>query len=261
MRRGFLGFPDSCRVRDVRCTKDLRRVLGGEMTRAMTLAVVAVWALGCSTTKTAPIQAGTGGTCATLGPTVCAALVSAGPDSNHLRYIPPNVQWTQYNQIMVDPVTFWAGDDSSVPPATPQALTTYFAQTLRQQLATKFQVVDAPGPGVMRLQVAITDVSAATPVLRTVSLVVPQAHALATLGNLATGSFAFAGALQAEGKLTDSITGRLLGAAIARRAGGGSVEAAVQWQWGDAENAMTSMATRLTKVLASLTSGQAVPPS
>jgi Protein of unknown function (DUF3313) len=40
--------------------------------------------------------------------------------------------------------------------------------------AKKFQLVDEAGPGVMRLQAALTDGEAATPVLRTISLITPH---------------------------------------------------------------------------------------
>jgi len=44
-----------------------------------------------------------------------------------------------------------------------------------------------------------------------------------------------------------------------KRVGGGSVEAAAQWQWGDAENAMKAWATQMTDRLSSWTSGGVKP--
>src|SRR6185369_10951889 len=95
-----------------------------------------------------------------------------------------------------------------------------------------------PGPGVMKIQVAITDASAATPGLRTISTLVPQLHALNTVQSLASGKLLFVGGAQVEGRITDSVTGQLLGEAVDHQVGGGNVETAVQWEWGDAENAM-----------------------
>jgi hypothetical protein len=37
-------------------------------------------------------------------------------------------------------------------------------------------------------------------------------------------------------KATDAVTGQVLGAGVDRRVGGGSIQTAAQWQWGDAEN-------------------------
>ncbi len=111
----------------------------------------------------------------------------------------------------------------------------------------------------MKLQVAVTDVEAATPGLRTISLVVPQARLLSTVGSLATGKQVFAGSLQVEAKLTDASTGQLLGAWVARGVGGGSLKAAAQLEWGDAENAMDLFSKRATANLHALTTGAATP--
>jgi hypothetical protein len=43
-----------------------------------------------------------------------------------LRYMAPSVQWSNYKQILVLPVTFWADDDSKVPTKDQQILCNYF---------------------------------------------------------------------------------------------------------------------------------------
>jgi hypothetical protein len=72
-------------------------------------------------------------------------------------------------------------------------------------------MVTAPGPDVMMVQFALTDLVGATPVLRSVSMLVPQARALVSLQYLATGTYTFVGGAQAEAKITDSVTGQVLG--------------------------------------------------
>ena len=57
----------------------------------------------------------------------------------------------------------------------------------------------------------------------------------------------------------DSVTHQVLAAAVDKRVGGGSLATAAQWQWGDAENAMTAWAAQLANRLSSWTSG--TPPS
>jgi uncharacterized protein DUF3313 len=114
--------------------------------------------------------------------------------------------------------------------------------TLVNAFQSKFQVLDAPGPGVLQIQVAVTNAEAATPVLRTVSMAVPQARVLATLKYAATGTYPFVGSAQGELEARDALDGRVLAAAIDRRVGGGSITTATQWQWGDAEKAMDQWA-------------------
>jgi hypothetical protein len=201
------------------------------------------------------------GVCAKLNPTDTPGRFSAGAVNGTadtqaaLRYVNPNARWTQYKKVLIAPVTFWGGDDTKVSAEEQQKLTNYFHQALQQQLSTKFQVVDQPGPGLMTVAVALEDASGATPILRSVSMVVPQARALATLKYAATGTYAFVGSAQAEGKVTDSVTGEVLAAAVDKRVGGGSIASAAQWQWGDAENAMKAWAQELTIRLSSWTSG------
>lgn len=97
---------------------------------------------------------------------------------------------------------------------------------------------------------ALVDPEAANPGLRSISMIVPQAHMLANLKYLATGSMPFVGAAQAEAKITDSVSGQILALSVNKRIGGGSFTTGFQWQWGDAENAVNHwaelMATRLS---------------
>jgi len=148
-------------------------------------------------------------------------LTPGGEGQMDLRYVNSNARWSQYTKVLVDPVILWSSAESQVSAADQQTLANYFYAALKQQLSKKFQVVDQPGPGVLRVQVALTDAATATPVLRTITMAVPQARALSTVGYLATGTYPFVGAAQGAGKLTDSVTGELLAAVADRQVGGG----------------------------------------
>jgi hypothetical protein len=225
---------------------------------AWTLAGIAcVTIMGCSVTQRAKVKEP--GNCLFLRPVVCAKLQPGGKGRVGMRYVNPDVQWKQYHKMMIMPITFWGPEEDKMSASVRQALADYFHSTLVTHLQEKFQMVDQPAPGAMKLQIAITDAETATPVLRTVSMVVPQARALNTLKYLATGTYGFVGSAQAEAELTDSVTGRVLVAAMDRRVGGGSLETAAQWQWGDAQNAMDAWAEELADRLASWTSGTATP--
>jgi Protein of unknown function (DUF3313) len=180
-------------------------------------------------------------------------------DQAALVYINPNVQWSQYDKIMLEPVEFWDGENSSISPEDQHMLTSYFYNQLKTDLQKNFTLVDQGGPGVMVLQVALINAKAATPVMRSVSLVVPQIRLANALQSMATGSYAFVGSAEAAGKVTDSQSGQLLAAAIDQREGGTSIKAAAQWQWGDAESAMNLWAEKTSARLASFRSGTAAP--
>jgi len=63
--------------------------------------------------------------------------------------------------------------------------------------------------------------------------------------SMVTGSYAFVGSAEAEMKLTDSVTGELLAAALDKRAGGASIKNATSFKWGDAQNAMDYWAEKI----------------
>jgi hypothetical protein len=176
-------------------------------------------------------------------------------DQALLVYINPDARWSQYTKVMIEPVTFWGDASSNVSVQDQQQLCSYYYNKLNEDLSQKFQIVDRAGPGVMILRVALTDPTAATPVLRSVSVVIPQARLLNSVANLATGSYAFVGSAQSEGEVVDSQTGGRLAAAIDKRSGGLSIKNANVWQWGDAENAMDYWAQRTADRLSTFQSG------
>ena len=104
----------------------------------------------------------------------------------------------------------------------------------------------------MRAQVAFTDVTKATPVLRTVSVIVPQARLINQAQQLVTGSYGFSGSAEVALKVTDSQTGQLLAAAIDRRGGGGAVQQAATWQWGDVQAAIDFWTQRFAEKMVEL---------
>ncbi len=187
---------------------------------------------------------------------VCSRLTPGqNDDQAGLKYINPNANWSHYNKVMITPVTFWGDQNTNISEADQQALVDFFSQELKKNMAEKFEVVSQPGSDVMKLSVALTDSEAATPVLRSLTMIVPQARALSTLKYLATDTFPFIGSAQAEGKVQDSVTGEVLGAFIDKRVGGGSIKSGFQWKWGDAENAIKHWSEFSAQRLAEFTSG------
>jgi Protein of unknown function (DUF3313) len=172
-------------------------------------------------------------------------------------YVNPQAQWVNYSKVIIDPITFIAASGSDVSAEDQQKLATYFFNQLKEQIGAQAQIVDQPGPGVLRLQVALTDAEGATPGLRSISVVVPQARVLNMVQSVGTGSYAFVGSASCEGQVTDSVSGEVLAEWIDKRAGGLAISSALQWKWGDAENAMNYWAKRLADRYAELKSGNA----
>lgn len=167
-------------------------------------------------------------------------------DQAAMVYVNRNTQWSQYNKIFLQPVEFWDDASTTVSASDQQMLGEYFYNQLKESLSKDFTMVDQPGPGVLVLRIAIVNATTATPGLRTVSVIVPQARVLDGIQSLATGSYAFVGTAEAEMKVTDGSTDQFLAGAIDKRAGGMAMSQAVQWQWGDAKAAIDYWVHRIT---------------
>jgi hypothetical protein len=75
----------------------------------------------------------------------CSLLAVGGKDQNGLRYVNPAAQWSQYNKVMIDPVTFWGDNSTAVSASDLHMLVNYFSQQLNTYLGQKFQIVTQPG--------------------------------------------------------------------------------------------------------------------
>jgi Protein of unknown function (DUF3313) len=220
-------------------------------------ATVLLCSAACATTDRAEVRD---------NPTICAFLgescqqMTKGDEGQFgLRWINRNAKLVQYNKVIIDVVGFFGADASKVSPKQQEALTGLFKKSLSDALARRFQVVDEAGPGTMRIQVALLDAEAATPGLRTVTMVIPQARLLSTGAYAITGKYPFTGGGEAAAKITDSLTGEILAIAADRRLGGGSVKTAGQWQWGDAENVIKEWSELASERLYAYTSGTVKP--
>jgi hypothetical protein len=173
------------------------------------------------------------------------------------RYIDPSASWSSYTAVRLEPVTFWAGTDSKVPLSTQQMLTDYAYQKFTAALNAKgIQLTDQAGPGVLVVRMALADANSATPVLRTISVVVPQARLLSAASRLVTGQYAFTGAIQTEGDAVDANSGKRVAAWVDKRFGGTSVKNANVWKWGDAEKAIDLWADLAATRLVDLRQGK-----
>jgi hypothetical protein len=176
-----------------------------------------------------------------------------------LRYIDPNAKWSSYNAVRLEPVTFWAGSDSSVSLATQQMLTDYAYEKMVEAFKAKgIPLTNKSGPGVVVIRAALTDATSATPGLRTISVVVPQVRLISAATQLATGQGAFTGGIQTEGEILDSVSGKRIGAWVDKRFGGSSIENADVGTWGDAEKAIDLWANLIATRIVDLRNGKPV---
>ena len=185
-------------------------------------------------------------------------LREGGEGEAQLVYINKNANWASYKKVMVDPVTIWLGEESQlkeIEPADRQRLANDLWAKIRDALKQDYEIVNSPGPGVMRIQVAITEAEASNPVMDTISSIHPGTKLLAGgVGMARGGQPSFVGEASVEMRITDAKSGALLAAAIDQRAGTKSIGGSTD-SWHDVEEAYQYWANALRYRLCKLRDG------
>jgi hypothetical protein len=169
-----------------------------------------------------------------------------------LVYIRPGVQWSSYNAVQLDSVTLWrdAGTEA-LSAEDQQMLTDLLYKDVHDDLSKYFNVVTEAGPGTLRLRVALTQVQAAKPVIRTVTTVVPQMRVLGSLIGLAANTALTVGSATVEMEVLDSVTNQVLAEGVDDRAGTKVLFAKRAYTtWGDVDAAFKYWAGRISWQLA-----------
>jgi hypothetical protein len=168
-------------------------------------------------------------------------------------YANPEADTSRYDKIMMDYVQFVFNDDdgyNGIQADELVVLAEAFHRAIISELSEQFEFTSSPGPGVMRLRVALTNVRAGRPVAGTVTTVVPVGLALSAVKKGVTGSHIAVGAASFEGSIIDTETGELMGAAIDTREGKKYQVSQTLSRWGHVKGAFDywakSLATRLS---------------
>ena len=154
------------------------------------------------------------------------------------RYVNPAFNIKQYTKIMIEPVLIYkqAELDQSEQENYQKLANNAFV-FLNQELASQLTVVTVPGPDTLRLQLAIVDADSSKPVRNLLSSVMPIGIGVSILKYGATGKQSGVGEITAELRVTDAVTGQLVGAAYDRRVGGKAAEGI--WDtWYNADQAL-----------------------
>jgi hypothetical protein len=183
-------------------------------------------------------------------------LQKRGGDTAMLSYIDPKADFRAYDKIMIDPIRAYAKDKNSgiakMSKEDQKHLLNYFDAALREQLKTDYTLVNQPGPGVLRLRIAVTEASSSKVILDTASSIIPFGAAASAAKAVVTGKHLSVGEIGAECEGVDSLTGKRLFAAVDARVG-------QKWtlkfdkfnKWHTAEDAFDFWATQLKTRLAS----------
>ena len=148
-----------------------------------------------------------------------------GGDSEAYSYVDPSADMGKYNKLMVDRIKIYLKEDApskQIDPAELKELADYFHQAIVKAVEPAYPVVNEPGPDVLRMRIAITDLVPNAPEASGVTLVVPfvwlgEAGAGAAQGK--AGSTPFLGEAAVEAEALDSVSSKQLTAYIEERVG------------------------------------------
>jgi len=159
-------------------------------------------------------------------------LTAGDEDRAKLIYVDPDVDFKKYDSLMFDRVSVWLSpkaENRDIDPVVFKKMSDYFRNALVEAVKDSYTVVDQPGPNVIRVRAAITDVEPSNPVAKAVSV-----------DNIGTGG------AEAEMELLDSMSSERLAAAVDSRRGGTPASRAV---WEDTKDAFDYWAKRFRERL------------
>ena len=150
--------------------------------------------------------------------------LQAGPEGGvDQRYIKEGVNFKQYNKIMLDQVRFYFKNDAAdkgIDADAMKELSDTFNRAVIDALGRAYPLVAKPGPDVMRIRVAITDMELPNRALNTITTVVPAGLVISTIKSGITGKGTFVGEISMEFEVLDSTTNEVLAEGVDRRSGG-----------------------------------------
>ena len=158
---------------------------------------------------------------------------------NILVWQAPDADFSRYNKVLLEPVQVVltkAAQDRALPGEEIHRLAGYFEAQLREKLKGGYPLVREPGPDVLRLRTALTDLNPVDPKTALVSRVTVKV-------NLDPGG----GSMEAE--LRDSQTNRLLLAAAVAKESSQIPNAGDFKRWAHAQEALEFAAQRIRDFL------------
>ena len=160
-------------------------------------------------------------------------------DESLLWWEKEGVDWKRYKKFMIDPVVVYLHPEAKnrqIEPDVLKELTDYFRNTVIEEVQDGYPIVDMPGPDVLRIRAAITDLIPANPVLNVVTAA-------------GVGVPLDMGGAAMEAMFLDSMTNELLGVVVDKKVGIPVDYVEGFTKWGHAKGALDSWAELLRESL------------
>jgi hypothetical protein len=163
-----------------------------------------------------------------------------------LLYLKEGVNFKQYTSVMLDHVVFYFNEDAKykgIHPDELNELAESYHRAVADALQPYFRLVGEPGPHVMRIRTAVTDLVPNKSGVSVATTIVPTGLALSYVKKAVTGSHTGVGKASMEAEILDSMTNERIAAALDTRSGDKREGAG---KWGAVEGAFKFWAERLS---------------
>jgi len=137
-------------------------------------------------------------------------------------YLKKDVDFRSYDKVMMDHVVFYFSDSAKYKGIHANELKEVadtFHKAFAEALANAYPLVDKPGPGVLRIRTAITDLVPSKPGLSGVTTVIPIGLAISIVKSGAGGGHTGVGQASMEVEFLDSMTNERIAAAVDTKPG------------------------------------------
>lgn len=173
-----------------------------------------------------------------------------GPEGGVTKvYFKEGVDFSRYHKVMMDHVVFFLNDEAKgkgIQPDTLKELADTFHEAVFEALKGAYPIVDQPGPDVMRIRLAITELVPGKPGLTLVTTAMPGGSAVKVVKYAATGSHSFVGETAMEAEVLDSLTNERIAAAIDNRKKVKTIKITEgMTKWGETKDVLKFWAKRL----------------
>ena len=162
-------------------------------------------------------------------------------------FTPDKAKFKSYTKILLEPVQVWRGEDSDAKGLDKEDadyLSQFLWSRLDEELGKDYRITKSPGPGVMRMRVAITEAGKGIPILDNLTAAYPTTLLMSKAKKAISGTESLVGKASIELEATDSQTGELLAAGVDRRGGGKYAWKPIS-RFIDVENAYTYWAKKV----------------
>jgi hypothetical protein len=137
------------------------------------------------------------------------------PDGAKERWFKTGIDFSRYNKVMLDSVTFYLAEDSEnkgIDAEQMKELADSFNMAMVNDLKDTYPVVTEPGKDVIRIRIAITDIKLSKPVISTITTVVPVGLGISIIKRGVTGGWSGSGRTGVEFMVLDSMTNEVIAA-------------------------------------------------